>query len=111
MRRAERHLQDVQDEFHSFISRKHFEQTVTGQNNKPEEREDKNQVSASVYQRLESQNVPKLKAANTKNFLVVLKITLLCEDCLNDPFTSSTYYCSFFSVKQCVGCFLTCRWL
>lgn len=28
----------MQDEFNSFISRKHFEQTITGQDDKPEEK-------------------------------------------------------------------------
>lgn len=61
----ERHLQDFQDEFHSFISRKHFEQTITGQNDKPAERgqEPDQWFCLQVYQRLESQNVPKLKLA------------------------------------------------
>lgn len=34
-------LQDAEDVFHGFISRKHFEQTITGKNNKPETEKDR----------------------------------------------------------------------
>lgn len=31
----EENLQDTEDELHSFISRKYFKQTITGQNDEP----------------------------------------------------------------------------
>lgn len=31
----EENLQDTKDELHSFISRKYFKQTITGQNDEP----------------------------------------------------------------------------